>query len=317
MSDKPNILKEAIIKSPGLGEAYWKETLEKARGNPFTNAYIEQVLKEGLTSDVAGALGRMHDVVVEAAKPALIGRELIWVLPTKDAMVRFPKAKLATAHKTAEFASYWLTGEKYDTEDVKADIEIKAGCEYSKRFFEDATWPVLERQTAEIGRAVAQLETKAIYDYLVANAGTAITGDSDGVLEWIGTAATPEFLGLWNALKKINWNPNVVALHPDEIMDLWADDKFINSFYFGKEIDVARGVLGSSYLGMKVVSSSLCTAGTVLSVDTNVAAVMLLRRDVITEPFENPKADRYGIVASERIGLGALRKTAIGKLTSI
>ena len=315
--EKVNILKEAIVKNSSLGEAYWNETLEKARSNLFTNAYIEGVMKEGLTSDVAAALGRMHDVVIEAAKPALIGRELIWVLPTKDALVRFPKAKLATAHKTAEFASYWLTGEKYETKDVKADIEIKAGCEYSKRFFEDATWPVLERQTAEIGRAIAQLETQAIYDYLVAQAGTAITGDSDGVLEWVGTAATPEFLGLWNALKKLNWNPNVVALHPDEIMDLWADDKFIHSFYFGSEVDVARGVLGSSYLGMKLISSSLCTAATVLAVDSNVAAVMLLRRDIITEPFENPKEDRYGIVASERIGLGVLRSTAIGKLTSI
>lgn len=317
MSSKPNILKEAIIKTPGLGEAYWNETLEKARGNPFTSAYMEGAIKEGLTSDVAGALGKMHDAVIEAAKPALIGRELIWVLPTKEALVRFPKAKLATAHKTAEFASYWLTGEKYETTDVKADIEIKAGCEYSKRFFEDATWPVLERQTAEIGRAIADLETKAIYDYLLAQAGTSITGDGDGVLEWVGTAATPEFVGLWNALKKLDWNPNVFALHSDEVTDLWSDDKFIHSFYFGKEVDVARGILGSSYLGMKLVSSSKCTAGTVLAVDTNVAAVMLLRRDIITEPFENPKEDRYGIVASERIGLGVLRSTAIGKLTSI
>ena len=315
MSQKPNILKEAILKS--YGQDHWNEAIEKAKANPFTRRYCEGVIREGILSDMAGALGRMHDVVIEAAKPALIGRELIWVLPTKDALVRFPKAKLAKAHKLAEFASYWLTGEKYETEDVKADIEIKAGCEYSKRFFEDATWPVLERQTAEIGRAIAHLETQAIYDYLVAQAGTAITGDSDGVLEWVGTAATPEFLGLWNALKKLNWNPNVVALHPDEIMDLWADDKFIHSFYFGSEVDVARGVLGSSYLGMKLVSSSKCTAGTVLAVDNNVAAVMLLRRDIITEPFENPKEDRYGIVASERIGLGVLRSTAIGKLTSI
>ena len=317
MSDKPNILKEAILRDPDLGESQWNSMVERAKSNPFTYRYGQQLIKEGILSDMANALGRMHDVVIEAAKPALIGRELIWVMPTTEAMVRFPRAKPAKAKKTAELAETWMYPEKKDTVDVKADIEIRAGAEWTKKYVEDANWNVMEHQAAEIGRAVADLETEIIYNYLVAQAGTAVTGDGDGVLEWVGTATSPEFVGLWNALKKIDWNPKVVALHPDEVADLWNDDKFIHSFYFGSEVDVARGVLGSSYLGMRLISSSKCTAGTVLAVDTDVAAVMLLRRDIITEPFENPKEDRYGIVASERIGLGVLRSTAIGKLTSI
>jgi len=308
MNDRPNILKEAITRHHD--EGYWRETIEKAKANPFTERYCEGVVKEGITSDIAGALGRMHGVVVEAAKPELIGRELVDVINVKDALVRFPRAKLAKAYKVGEGSEYWMTGERYDTVDVKADIEIKAGCKYTKNFFEDASWPVLERQTAEIGRAIGELETKTIYDYLVAQAGTTAAGDGDGTLQWT------EVVKIWNELKKIDWNPAVIALHPDEIADLWVDDKFIHTFYFGNEIDVARGLLGRSYLGMNIVVSSKCTAATVI-VNDKASTAFIVRRDIITEPFEDPSKDLYGVVASERIGLGVLRSTAIGKLTSI
>jgi hypothetical protein len=306
MSDKPNVLKEAIIGCSELGEGYWGNIVERAKENPW----YQVPLREGILSDIAGALGRMHDVVVEAAKPKLIGRELVTVMPTTDALVRFPKAKLAKAFKKGELAQTFFVGEKYETQDIKCDIEIRAGAEYSKKFFEDASWPVLERQTAEVGRAVADLETKTIYDYLVANAGTTDTGDSDGTFEWA------ELVKIWNDIKKKDWDPDAIALHPDEVADCWTQDQFIHGFYFGSQVDVRRGVLGELYLGMKVLSSSKCTAATIIALET-AYAVLLVRRDLITEPFENPKEDRYGIVASERIGLGITRTEAVGKLTSI
>lgn len=306
MSDKPNVLKEAIVRSPELGEGHWGNMVEKARNNPW----YQVPLREGILSDIAGALGHMHDVVVEAAKPNLIGRELVTVMPVTDALVRFPKAKLAKAYRKAQFAEVFMVGEKYETQDIKCDIEIRAGAEYSKKFFEDASWPVLERQTAEVGRAVADLETQMIYDYLLANAGTATTGDGDGVFEWV------DLVKLWNTIKKKDYNPGVMALHPDEVADCWTEDKFIHGFYFGEQVDVRRGVLGDLYLGMRVLSSSKCTAATVIALEKQFA-VLLVRRDIITEPFENPKADRYGVVASERIGLGITRTEAVGKITSI
>ena len=306
MSDKPNILKEAVLKNPELGESHWGNMTDKAKNNPWYNV----PLKEGILSDMAGALGRMHNIVVEAAKPNLIGRELVTVMPTKEALVRFPKAKLAKAYKTGEFAETFFVGEKYETQDIKVDVEVRAGAEYSKKFFEDASWPVLERQTAEVGRAIADLETQMIYDFLVANAGTTTTGDGDGDFEWA------ELVKIWNELKKINWNPDTIALHPDEVADCWTQDQFIHGFYFGDAVDVRRGVLGDLYMGMKVLSSSKCTAATILALE-KAKAVLLVRRDIITEPFENPKEDRYGIVASERIGLGITRTDAVGKLTSI
>ena len=299
-------LYEAIMKDPEIKQEF-PGIVERAKSNLFFQRYM----KEAVLSDMANALGKMHDVVIEAAKPALIGREIIWVMPTTEAMVRFPLAKLGKAKVTAELSETWLYPEKKDTEDVTPNIEIRAGAEWSKKYVEDASWNVMERQAAEVGRAIGQLETQRVLAFLDANAGTTGTGDADGVLEWA------EFVEIWNLLKAKNWSAKVIVLNPAEAADLWTQDQFIHSFIFGDLVDVARGVLGETYLGMKIVVSSLCTAGTVLAVDTDVAAVLLLRRDILTEPFENPRKDRYGVVASERIGLGALRTTAICKYTSI
>lgn len=130
-----------------------------------------------------------------------------------------------------------------------------------------------------------------------------------GTLNWAGVVS------FWNTVRKENFSAKVLVVHPEQAADLWQDDKFIHSFYFGKEVDVRRGVLGETYLGMKILVSTKATNGTVIAIDTDVSAVMLLRRDILTEPFENPREDRYGIVASERIGLGVLRSKAVARGT--
>ncbi len=185
--------------------------------------------------------------------------------------------------------------------------------EFKEGLFEDASWPVMQRQAAEVGRSIAELETEVIldlYDNISASdlaGGSAYNGS--GTLDWAG------FVGFWNRLKKENLTAKVIAINPDQLADLWQEDEFIHSFYFGDKVDVARGVLGQSYLGMKIVVSTKVTSGTVYAIDTDVAAAMLLRRDIMTEPFENPKKDRYGIVGSERVGLGVLRSKAVARGT--
>jgi hypothetical protein len=57
-------LKESVLKDPDLGEAAWRDEFEqKAIRNPV----YKKALKEGLYSDVAGALGGIQDSVWSAA----------------------------------------------------------------------------------------------------------------------------------------------------------------------------------------------------------------------------------------------------------
>jgi len=313
MSVEKNILKEAIIQDPELGEDHWNELQVKASRNLLMMRYLTGLKKEGILSDMAGALGRMHSQVIEAAKPVLLGRDMIWVLPTDQPLVRFPRAKLAKSKQTAEFAETWLYPEKTDTVDVQPTIELRAGGEWSKKFVEDANWNVIDRQAAEVGRAVADLETEKIYTVYTGIAAGDLAGgaviNGAGALNWAGVVS------FWNAIRKENFSAKVLVIHPEQASDLWQDDKFIHSFYFGNMADVRRGVLGETYLGMKILVSTKATNGTVIAIDTDVAAAMLLRRDIVTESWENPREDRYGLVASERIGLGVLRSKAVSRGT--
>src|SRR3972149_3603361 len=61
-----------------------KKLLEHVEKNPFLKRYAELGIKENLFSDMAGALGRMHNRVVSWAYPELIGRKIITARLTRS-----------------------------------------------------------------------------------------------------------------------------------------------------------------------------------------------------------------------------------------
>ncbi len=305
-----NRLMEAVLRNPELGEERWRRLQEEA----MRNALYRRVMKEALLSDVAGALGRVHDTVWEAAKPATIGREIITVVPTKEPLVRFPKARLGKAYIVGETAPP-EGPERYETTDVRADLEIAAKAEFSQRFIEDASWNVMEHQIAELGRSIAELETEKVYELYNSIADSDLAGGSPLSPETANTLSWNDVVALWSAVKGEDFNPDVLVLHPDQYADLWKDDKFIHSFYWGEQADVSRGILGGLYLGMRIVVSTKCASGTAFAIDSKAAAAMIVQRELITEPYQRPDELLHGCIASERIGLGVLRSRAVAKMT--
>ena len=281
------------------------EGLARAEHNPWTRKAAE-----ALMSDQASALASIHDVIVEAAIPALIGREMISVVPIQSKGQRFFISSKGTAYVTAELSETWDSPETYTYEDIDADVIIRSGASWSRSFIEDFEWPILARQAAERGRSIGELETTRIVNlYKTVSANVTEDDGTNHVANW------NDVVNMWKYVKGKNRNPVVLAMPPNKIADLWKDDKFIHGFYFGNQADVKRGVLGDVYLGMRVISSTLLGTLDAFAIDLDVAAAMVLRRDVTAEPFEDPAADRYGIVASERIGMKTLDTNGIARLT--
>mgnify|MGYP000335996221 FL=1 len=124
-------------------------------------------------------------------------------------------------------------------------------------------------------------------------------------------------LKLHHAIRKENWRPTVLVVHETQLHQLLKDDKFIHAQYLPSgQTDVERGVV-TSVLGMQVQASTLVPEGTAFAIDTRVAAVMLLRRDVTVEDWEDPKSGKFGVRATTRFGLGVLRSNAVAKMTNI
>ncbi|MCJ7559976.1 phage major capsid protein [Candidatus Bathyarchaeota archaeon] len=292
------------------------EQLKQKTEHPFLKRYVQMGVKEGLFSDMVGALGRMHDTLVQSAWPELIGRNIITVRPTTETMERFPLDVGAVAYRYSEGAVTRLSGKKTSTVDIYTDQLAESANEWTREYLEDATWNVMDNAIEKIGLALGQNETeKIIALYAGIAAGDLATGaelaGGSAVLSWA------QLLKLHHAVRSHNWRPNILAVNEMQLHQLLNDDKFVHAQYLPSgQTDLEQGAV-TSVLGMKVQASTLVPNGTAYAIDTRVAGVMLLRRDVTTEDWEDVKSGKYGVRATTRFGIGVLRSNAVARMTSI
>jgi len=315
-------LHEALV-----SDEWYKQHLDvqvkTAYRNPFCMSYLKTGMKEGILSDMAGALGSIHDTVVEAAKPNLISRQVIDVRTTTELLERFPRAKKSVAYVASESGTVRIHGERYDTVDIQANILIKDSVEWTREFAEDAKWNVFNRQLEELGRSLAEKETERVLNLYNAIAA----GDLASGAKQAGANADfswNKLVQMWNAVEGEDFHPDTMFMRPLQVSELFTATEFINSQYLpSSEVELSRGLIGQA-LTMRLYKSSLVPQDTgqtgynqVFAVDKSVAAIMLVRRDLTTETYEDAKNGVFGIVASERIGLGILRSKGVAIMNNL
>lgn len=301
---------EALLNEDEEYKVRFDAMTKSAGRNPWINKYLEQGMKEGVLSDMASALGKIHDTVVEAAKPNLIARNILDTRKTTEALERFIRAKKSVAYIAGENAIARSAGERYDTVDIKTNIVVKDSVEWSKELAEDASWNVLSRQLEELGRSVAELETAkivALYEAIAAAdlaTGAVIAGGA-AVLSWAKVAEC------WDAVEYEDFDADTMFMHSRQMGQLFTATEFINSQYMPSGgVQMSKGLIGQA-ITMQLFKSSKCTNGKVFACSKFPAGVLLIRRDITTEDFADPRANSYGVVASERIGYGILRSKAV------
>jgi len=308
MNEYRNALKEAVLRDPDLGEHGWRELFVGKAGG---NILFQRAMKEYVLSDISQALGRVHDVAIDAAKKIAVGRDLIWVVPVKEPLIRFYLAKRGKAWRTSEGPPP-QTPERFEKVDVRIDYEYSYDALFSQAYIEDVPFNVIQRAIQDSAQLIEEQVTKdvvALYEGIPASdlaGSTEIQANTSGTLSWA------DLVKAWTAVKKAGYNANMAMIHPDQVADLWSDDKFIHSLYFGDMVDVERGVLGSTYLGFKIAETDLCTSGKCHLIDTTKAAVFALRRDILTQPYEERLSQ--GVICTVRYGLGTLRKDAVARI---
>jgi len=312
---KPKLF-EALIQRDGEFKEHVENLRHKAAVHPFLRRYCDVGVKEGLFSDMVGALGRMHDTLVEAAYPEMIGRNVITVRPTTETMERFPLDEKAVAYRYAEGAVTRLSGKKISTVDIYTNIIAEASEEWTREFLEDATWNVVDNMVEKVGRVLGEEETNRILALYGAIADADLAGGAP--INQGGTAMNWNGLvKLHNAVRGENWRPTVLMVNEVQLHQLLNDDKFIHAQYLPSgQTDLEQGTV-TSVLGMRVQASTLVPNGTAYAIDTRVASVMLLRRDITVEDWEDIKTGEYGARATTRFGLGVLRSKAVAKMTNI
>jgi hypothetical protein len=174
----------------------------------------------------------------------------------------------------------------------------------------------MDKMVEKVGRALGEEETSRIISLYGAIADADLAGGApisqgSAAMNWAGVVK------LHNAVRAENWKPTVLAVNETQLHQLLNDDKFIHAQYLPSgQTDLDQATV-ASVLGMKVQASSLVPNGTAYAIDTRVASVMLLRRDVTVEDWEDIKNGKYGVRATTRFGIGVLKSKAIAKLTNI
>lgn len=264
-------------------------------------------LNEVLLSDVSQATAKVLDVIWEAAKPNLVGRELAVVVAQDVPSLKVPRAKLSKAYEVAEGAEIPIGTEDYDSVTL---TPRKYGVRplISKEMIEDAEWDVIEYQLAEAGRAMADLETENIIVKMISDAGNSITAGSSGTLAYADVV---------NILKECltdDFTPDVLAVHPSEFADLLKDLAIQKAMDWGGPAVAPSGRI-ANLLGMRVLVSTKVSSGTALVVDSKHAGVLFIRRDITAEEYEDPVKDLAGVAVTARWVYETLRTSAIGKVT--
>ena len=223
--------------------------------HPFLKRYCEAGVKEGLFSDSISALGRLHDTLVQAAYPEMIGRDIITVMPTTEPMERFPLDEEAVAYRYAEGSAARLSGQKNSIVDVYTNILAESSEEWTREFLEDATWNVMNSMVDKVGRALGEEETTRIIALYgaVANAdlaGGAPINHQGAAMNWSGV------VNLHNALRDENWKPTVLAVNETQLHQLLSDDKFIHAQYLPSGQTNLDEATVTSVLGMRVQAST-------------------------------------------------------------
>ena len=292
------------------------EMRKRIEENLFFQRYRDLGVKECLFSDMVAAVGHLKQQIVQLAYPEFIGREIITVEQTKEAVERFPLAGKAVGYTYAEGVAIRLSGDK--TQSVIVNMNNYAECseQWTREFVEDVSPNAIENIKQRIAHALALDETEAVLNLYGSIsdadlAGGAALNHGGKLMDWNAV------LKLHSAVRGENWKPSVLVLNPRQLSQLLFDNRFIEYEYLpSKGTDLEAGFV-REICGMKVQSSTLVPNGTAYAIDKFIAGIMLIRRDVTVEDWSDLREDKYGLRATTRFGLGILRSNAVAKMTNI
>lgn len=280
------------------------------------------IAEELLSKGAATVVALVQTQVIDNVFPMLVGRQVSTVVPvevgTAGTSVTFYRRKPAFAAISAGVGATMRHGARYDTQEIKVDEIIEESMEWDRSFVEDVPFAVALDGSKEVARIVAVRETTKILSAIegltmvtAANSPQNVAHTSAGTaLSDTTIVTTGPWADLATAVASIEGDDGMAdfaLLHSGLIGKLWQAQAFVHQFIFGDSFDVKTGVLGESYLGFKIVKSSLVASRTVVSLGNSFYVKVPIKRELLTNPYENPAAQSFGYIASERLGSGVLQ----------
>lgn len=252
-----------------------------------------------LSTDTTAALNEASGLVLEASSGDAIGRQCVQIFETTREAIKVRKTRVGLGVQTARGKKGPSKGLRNEYITLNPNKEIEASDRWDNNYLEDADYDVAASEARSLGIAHDIIETSAILKFLKDIPAAELAGGALVAPVTAGTFTYSDIVNLWNAVKRGNYQPDILVMHPDEFADLMKDSDFKDQTILGQFADISQGLFGRLILGLNIVVSSLMIPGDVFCLDSKSAVLYALRRDQILKTFQ-PTINEFEMMVSSR-----------------
>jgi HK97 family phage major capsid protein len=257
---------------------------------------------------------KIYDTLIGAVQKNLIPRDQIatYVAPSgisgSSVDIDYETADSLAVREIAEGAAVPIDVVEYTSQNYKPK---KYGVRplITKEMQEDGKFDLLMQNVERAGKEIAENETALIISDGLDNAANTISG---------GAAITIANLtrGM-QYLEDSDFVPTTLFVGPEVANDLRNIDTFVEADKLGSTEMRMNGFIGKIF-GMDVirVSGNLITSTTAYIIDKAEAIVLVEKRPVTVEQYDDVTHDMSGAVITQRLKVGYRRSSAICKITT-
>lgn len=259
---------------------------------------------------------QLFSTIKDAAVKNAVGRQLVDVIPlTEGSALDFDLATKDSmkVRKAGESAEKALTKEAYTK--VTVTPELYAGnMRITRSMIEDSNFPLIERNLRQAGREMSYKETDLVLSAF--NDTTfGFPAQSGHSFNSAGTElGTVDLVDGMELIEIQDYEPNTGVLHPTQVSELRNLDTFVEADKIGDRRMFETGWVGKIF-GMDFVRSTLQSQNVVHLLDKQEAGVLVVRRPLTVERWNDPLRDLVNATFSQRMAARVLRPGAGVKIT--
>jgi len=276
-------------------------------------------IQEFLATD-AGTEGQLlierkiYDTLIEAVEKKRIGRGLAAIyigpngIPGSSVDIDLVDVDSLAVVRVAEGAAVPIETVGYSSTNVKPK---KYGVRplITKEMQEDSKWDLIAHNIKVAGIEVGENEDALIVSDALGDAANTVTGGA--------TITIANITRAMQYLEDEDYAPTDLLVGPEVANDLRNIDTFHEAHKLGSREMHTTGFLGT-ILGMNVhlIAGDILNTLHAYVIDKNHAFVIVEKRPVTIERYDDATHDLSGVVVTQRIAVDSLRTNAICKITT-
>lgn len=283
---------------------------------------LQQLADEGLFNTASESRlirQQMFAMIKDSSMKNAIGRQLVEVVPLREgSSIDFELANKDSlmVRQMGEGAGAPIARENYTTVTVRP-VKFGGNVKITTEMIEDSNFELIERNLREAGKQMANKETTLVFNAFhdstsgFASVTTPNTHNITSAGTEIGIVDISKGV---QACEDYDYYANAMAVNPEQAHELRQIDTFVEADKLGSREVIERGLIGKIF-GLEVASTSLQTAGTVDILDTREAGVLVMRRPLTVEKWNEPLRDLVNATFTQRMQAAVLRAQAGAKIT--